>query len=95
MPGTARSLGAARLARQKGVGVVAGVVLVLAAVVPTHELDRPYARLGTFPGDPRQVREVVAALALGRVHLHLLPGVRLAAHAGGCEDPIQVRRRAR
>ncbi len=63
---------------QKGVGIVARVVLVLAAVVPTDELDRLYTGFGTLSGDLGKVAEAVTSFAFGRVHLYLLPGMWVA-----------------
>ena len=74
---------------QKGVGIMAGFVLVLAAVVPTHQLNGAHACVGrahealTGRADVRHdVAAPIEPLALGRVHLHLLPGMGLGRPRG-------------
>ena len=84
---------------QARIGIVRRVALVLAAVVPTDQLNGAHAVPGAFFANLHKIAEAHPQFVFGRVDVHLLPGMRLAgpirgarrAHPGAAPAFVDVR----
>src|ERR1035437_3542195 len=75
---------------QPRIGVVRGVTAILAAIVPSHELNRLHPVLGAVAANPRQVLIAQAQIIFRRIDIELLPGMYLL-YPGGRRRPLEPR----